>query len=292
MKRMYKIIFISLLVFTMINLYGCLRQQISLDELSGSINIKGSDTMVDLGANWAEKFMDQHPRVNISVSGGGSGTGIKALIEGTTDITQSSRTMKAEEIAAAREKGIEAFEIKVGLDGLSVIVNPGNPIEELTLEQISLIFQGLINNWKEFGWEDKPIVLLSREATSGTHIYFKESVVQLKDKKAEYSPTVLLLPSSTAIVKEVSANKYTIGYVGLGFVSKNVKALKIAKDKESEYFYPTIESVSQRKYPISRPLFFYTNGQPKGLVKEFVDFVLGVEGQNILKTLDFVPLKE
>ena len=259
--------------------------------LTGTVVIIGSDTMVDLGAVWAEEYMKINPGISVSVTGGGSGVGLKALIDGTTDIAQSSRAMKSEEIEKAKNNGIEPYEFMVGKDGLSVIVHPDNPVVDLSREKLSLVFQGKIINWKELGWDDKPILLLSREATSGTHIFFKENIVQLTDKKAEYSPTALLLPSSSAIVREVAANKFAIGYVGLGFVKPEVKALLVAKDKDSPSVYPTIEAVEKGDYPISRPLFFYTKGEPSGVVKHFLDFVLGPVGQKILGELEFVPIK-
>lgn len=283
-------VLLIMVVSTSIVLSACVKKPAD-EGLSGTVVIQGSDTMVDLGAFWAEEYMRKNPGVSVSISGGGSGVGIKALIDGTTDIAQSSRAMKSDEIEKAKVKGIEPYEFMVGKDGLSVILHPDNPIVGLNRNELSLVFQGKITNWKELGWEDKPIVLLSREATSGTHIFFKENIVQITDKKAEFSPGALLLAASSAIVREVAANKYAIGYVGLGFVNPKVKALKVAKDKDLPYVYPTIETVKNGDYPISRPLFFYTKGEPTGVVKHFLDFVLGPDGQKILEELEFVPIK-
>ncbi len=258
-----------------------------------SIQIKGSDTMVNLAQAWAEKYMEVNPQDFVAVTGGGSGTGIAALISGTCDIAMSSRDIKGKEISLAKEKGIIPFEIKAALDGLAVVVNPNNPVSELTLDQLSDIFTGKITNWKELGNQDLKIVLLSREVNSGTHVYFKEYVLRKGDpnSKEEFAPGALLLPSSQAIADEVAQNTGTIGYYGMGYISNKQKAVMIAKDENAEYVPPTIENVASGKYPISRPLFLYTNGEPSGLVKKFVDFCLSKEGQEIVLKTDFVPVK-
>ena len=259
-----------------------------------SVQVKGSDTMVNLGQAWAEKYMEQNTGDFVAVTGGGSGTGLSSLISGTCDIAMSSRNIKDKEIALAKQKGINPNEIKVALDGLAVVVNPANPISRLTLAQLADIFTGRTTNWKELGGKDEKIVVLSREVNSGTHVYFKEHVLRKNDpnSKEEFVPGALMLSSSQAIADEVAGNPAAIGYYGMGYISKNQKPLAIAKDENSEYDEPTIENVINGKYPISRPLFLYTNGIPAGLVKKCVDFALSKEGQTIVLATDFVPVNK
>ncbi|HAL45471.1 MAG: hypothetical protein A2Y12_16705 [Planctomycetes bacterium GWF2_42_9] len=256
------------------------------------LQIKGSDTMVNLAQSWSETFMETNPKDFISVTGGGSGTGLSALISGTCDIAMSSRDIKKKEIELAEKKGIKPFEIKVALDGLAVVVSPKNPVSKLTLEQLADIFTGKITNWKQLGGHDGQIVLLSREVNSGTHVYFKEHVLRKNNPSGteEFAPSALMLSSSQAIADEIKGNANAIGYYGMGYVSKNQKAISIAKDANSPYEAPTIENVISGKYPISRPMYLYTNGEPKGLVKKFVDFDLSKQGQEIVVKTDFVPV--
>lgn len=248
--------------------------------------------MVNLGQAWAEKYMEVNPQDFISVTGGGSGTGLSALISGTCDIAASSRTIKAKEIELAGKKGIKPFEIKVALDGLAVVVNPKNPVSKLTTAQLAGIFTGKITNWKQVDGSDSKIVILSREVNSGTHVYFKEHILRRNDPNSteEFAGSALMLSSSQAIADEVAGNADAIGYYGMGYISNKQKAISIAKDPNSEFVSPTIENVISGKYPISRPLLLYTNGQPVGLVKKFVDFALSKEGQEIVKKTDFVPV--
>lgn len=259
-----------------------------------SIQVKGSDTMVNLGQSWAEKYMQDNPGAFIAVTGGGSGTGLSSLISGTCDIAMSSRNIKDKEIALAKQKGINPCEIKAALDGLAVVVNPQNPVSKLTLDQLAGIFTGRISNWKEVGGKDQRIVILSREVNSGTHVYFKEHVLRKNDpnSREEFAPRALLLSSSQAIADEVAGNPSAIGYYGMGYISDKQKAIAVAKDSKSEYVSPTIDNVVSGKYPISRPLFLYTNGEPQGLVKKFIDYDLSQEGQDIVVKTDFVPVKK
>jgi phosphate transport system substrate-binding protein len=258
-----------------------------------SVQIKGSDTMVNLGQAWAEKYMEIYPDEFIAVTGGGSGTGFSSLISGTCDIAMASRNIKDKEIALAKQRGVDPFETKVALDGLAVVVNPKNPVGNLTIGQLADIFTSRVTNWKEVGGQDKKIVILSREVNSGTHVYFKEHVLRKNDpaSQEEFAPSALLLPSSQAIADEVAHNPGAIGYYGMGYISDKQKAIHVAKDEASEFIAPTIENVVSGKYPISRPLFLYTNGQPQDLIKKFVDFVLSKEGQKIVIKTDFVPIK-
>lgn len=258
-----------------------------------SIQIKGSDTMVNLAQAWAEKYMQENPGDFVAVTGGGSGTGLSSLISGTCDIANSSRNIKEKEVGLAKQRGINPYETKVGLDGLAVVVNPTNPVSKLTVGQLADIFIGKIANWKEVGGKDEKIVLLSREVNSGTHVYFKEHVLRKGNPSGaeEFAPGALLLSSSQAIADEVAGNSAAIGYYGMGYISAKQKPIWVAKDEKSEYENPTIENVLNGKYPISRPLFIYTNGEPQGLVKKFVDFILSKEGQDIVLKTDFVPIK-
>jgi len=258
-----------------------------------TIQLKGSDTMVNLGQAWAEAFMKENPDVSVSVTGGGSGTGIAALINGTTDVAECSRAMTPEEIQQAKAQGRNPNEIQVAWDGIAVIVNPGSPVPQLTIDQLADIFTGKVTNWKQVGGANAKIVILSREVNSGTHVYFKEHVLQKGDKtsKADYATAALLMPSSQAIHDEVAQNLQAIGYVGLGYVDNKVKALKVAARAGEPFVAPSPQTIVNKQYPISRPLFFYTNGDPIGAVKTFVDFVLGPEGQQVVSQLDFVPLK-
>lgn len=267
--------------------------QVLAQELKGSIQIKGSDTMVNLAQGWAEAFAKKNPGVNVAVTGGGSGTGISAMISGTADIAECSRTMKQKEIDKAKANGIEPYEITVALDGLAVVVHPGNPVLKLTMDELADIFTGKITNWKQLGGQNLPIVILSREVNSGTHVYFKEHVLRKGNEKGteEFSPMALLMPSSQAIADEVAQNENAIGYYGMGYISLKQKALSVAKAKDSEYIEPAIESVKNGKYPISRPLLMYTKGKPEGAVKAFIDFALSPEGQKIVIKTDFVPIK-
>lgn len=257
-----------------------------------SIQIKGSDTMVNLGQAWAEKYMNIHQTDFVAVTGGGSGTGLSSLISGTCDIAMSSRNIKGKEITLAQKKGINPTEFKVALDGLAVVVNPANPIGQLTLDQLAGIFTGRIVNWKEIGGRDEQIVVLSREVNSGTHLYFKEHVLRKNDpnSKEEFVPSALMLSSSQAIADEVASNPAAIGYYGMGYISPKQKPIAVAKDEKSEYVPPLIENVINGRYPISRPLFVYTNGVPQGLVKKFIDYMLSKEGQDVVLATDFVPI--
>ncbi|MBI2864580.1 MAG: PstS family phosphate ABC transporter substrate-binding protein [Chloroflexi bacterium] len=261
---------------------------------SGSIKIKGSDTMVNLCQSWAEQFMDENARVFVAITGGGSGTGIAAMINGTTDIAASSRAMKEEEMAAAQKNRVEPVEFKVSLDGLAVVVNPSNPVEKLSLDQLRDIFMGTVTNWKQVGGRNGSILVLSRESNSGTHVYFKEHVLRRGKEKGpeEFARSALLMPSSQAIADEVATNLNAIGYYGLGYVSDRQKAIAMAANPGEPGVLPSVETIQKGTYPISRPLFLYTRGEPAGVVKAFMDFVLGDEGQRIVLDLDFVPLAE
>ena len=259
-----------------------------------SIQVKGSDTMVNLAQAWAERYMEMNPGDFVAVTGGGSGTGLSSLISGTCDIAMSSRNIKEKEVSLANNKGVSPNEIKVALDGLAVIVNPKNPVSKLTVSQLADIFTGRVKNWNELDGNNGRIVILSREVNSGTHVYFKEHVLRKNDpnSREEFAPSALMLSSSQAIADEVAGNADAIGYYGMGYISDKQKPLLIALDERSVYESPTIENVVSGRYPISRPLLIYTNGQPQGIVKKFIDFCLSKDGQEIVLATDFVPVKK
>lgn len=249
--------------------------------------------MVNLGQAWAEEFMQMHPDVSVAVTGGGSGTGIAAILSGTCDIAQSSRDMKPEELAKAEATGKPVQQTVVGIDGLAVVIHPNNPVSQLTLEQLADIFTGKMTNWKEAGGKDLPILILSRERNSGTHVYFLEEVLRRGNPKGpeEFAASALMMPSSQAIAQEVESSEAAIGYLGMGYVTLKQKVLAIAKTSSGPYVLPTLGTSQSGEYPISRPLYFLTRGEPEGDVKAFIDFVLSPEGQEIVRILDFVPLK-
>ena len=257
------------------------------------IENKGSDTIVNLALAWAEQYQSEHPEVGISVSGGGSGTGIAALINGTVDIANASRQVTSEELQQAQSKGIQPVENVIARDAIAVIVNPENPVSQLTLQQISDIYSGKITNWKMAGGEERPIVRLSRETNSGTHVYFLEHVLRLglKDNKTLFANDTLLLPSSEGIIYEIRQNPNAIGYDGLGYVPPDLKTIAIARKAGEPYVAPSIASVKNGSYPIARDLYMYTAGQPSGAVAAYLEWIHTDEAQTIVAKLGFVPIK-
>jgi len=248
---------------------------------SRRVVIQGSTTVLPIAQKCAEVFMQKHPEANISVRGGGSGTGIAALIDGICDIADSSRPIKDKELNKAVGRGIDPVAHVIAMDGIAVIVHPLNSINELSLTQLKDIYTGKISNWSELGGKNQKIVVISRDVASGTFECFKKLVL----KGERVRPDALLQASNAAVFSVVKRTKGAIGYVGLGYLSPEVKALKI------EGVLPSQDTVLKGTYPISRPLFMYTNGKPKGLAKDFIDFVLSGEGQGIVKEQGFVPLK-
>lgn len=257
------------------------------------IENKGSDTLVNLALAWAERYMDEHSEVRISVTGGGSGTGIAAMINGTVDIANASRAMKPEEIAAAEANGISPVQFVVARDAIAVVTHPSNSVGELTLAQISAMYTGKIVNWRQVGGSDRPIVLLSRESNSGTYVYMLENVIRLGEKESAllFAPDTLLMPSSEGISTEVRQNPNAFGYDGLGYVTPDQKVIAVARDARGPFVLPSVATVNDGSYPISRPLFMYTAGEPQGAIKAYLDWVLG-EGQAIVAELGFVPVRE
>ncbi len=274
---------------------GCSGPNRRTDPASGrtatSFQNTGSDTLVNLALAWAETYMNLHPEVRISVTGGGSGTGIAALINGTVQIANASREMSAEEIAEARKNGRDPVRFTVALDAIAVVVNPGNSLTGLSLEQVSEIYTGKRRSWAELGGQRRPIVLLSRESNSGTYVYFLEQVVRMgrKKDKSLFSPETLLMPSSEGISVEVAQNPNAIGYDGLGYVTSAQKVLGVAREAGKPAVLPSVATVNDGSYPISRPLFMYTAGEPTGSIKEYLDWIMG-DGQSLVSGLGFVPL--
>ena len=262
-------------------------------ETTAYIENKGSDTIVNLALAWAERYQALHPEVRISVTGGGSGTGIAALINGTVDIVNASRQIKQEELDSARANGIEPVEFVIARDAIAVIVHPDNPVSQLTLQQISDMYSGKINNWAEVGGEDRPIVRLSRETNSGTHFYFLETVLRLGDKDSDvlFSMDTLLLPSSEGIINEVRQNPNAIGYDGLGYVPPDLKMIAVARDVLGPYVLPSIATVDDGSYPIARELYMYTAGEPTGAVATYLEWIFSAEAQAIVAELGFVPIR-
>lgn len=262
------------------------------NDIQAQLEVKGSDTLVNLALAWAEMYRQDNPSINISITGGGSGTGIAALLNNTVDIANASRQIKEEELSLAQSLGIDPYEITVARDAVAVIVNSQNPIDRLTLQQISDIYQGKFTNWQELGGEDRPIVRVSRESNSGTHVYFLETVLRLGDSDSEllFDPYTLLLPSSEGIIAEVRDNPNAIGYDGLGYVTPDVKVLSIATSEDAPFVLPSAESVSDGTYPIARDLYVYTNGEPQGEVRAYLDWILSKEGQAVVEKLGFVSI--
>ncbi len=321
-------------------LTGC-GEAIDPNEPQGFLQTKGSDTIVNAMQETAEEFMKDYPHVFVAVTGGGSGVGIASLINKTTEIATASREMKGKEIEMAEQRGVHPKEIVVAYDGVAVIMNHNNPIDRLSIEDLHDIFTGKITNWKPLGGKDLHIVTLSREVSSGTHMYFKEEVVQLgkKGSTEEFSKETLLLSSSQAIVEEVANNEGAIGYLGMGYLSDRTKTVQVGRGSESglekgrsglysstksldarpgfgreeskteilpsqsrpdlpfsnpsdEFYPPTVENVVNKKYPLSRPLYVYTDGEPQGVTKLFIDFTLGPKGQTMFMGTGFVPIGE
>ena len=244
------------------------------------VTIQGSTTVLPIAQKAAEVFMEKHPETNITVRGGGSGTGIKALLDGTTDIASSSRPMKREEKEKVLATGRTVVEYKIAIDGLAIVVNPSNPVNGLTLQQVKEIFTGAVTNWSEVGGKDAKIVLVSRDTASGTYETFKELVL----KGANPAPGALLQASNQAVLTTVAQTPTGIGYIGLGYLSESVKAVKV------NGVMPTFETVKSGKYPVRRYLYLYTDGRSKKEATSFINFLLSPEGQKIVAEEGFIPL--
>ena len=250
------------------------------------VTIKGSDTMVILTQRWAEVFPHKNG-VEFQVTGGGSGTGIAALINGTTDICASSRPIKSSEVQQLKAKyKYQGMEVRVARDGINIYVNKSNRIRQLTMEQIRLIFTGKITNWKDVGGADKKIILYSRENNSGTYEFFKEHVLLKQDFSAEAQH----MAGTAALINAISKDPSGIGFGGAAYAA-NVMALSVAKERTSAYISPSEKTILNGQYPISRFLYFYTNSRPKGTIKKFIDWVISPAGQKVVQKVGYYPIK-
>jgi phosphate transport system substrate-binding protein len=245
------------------------------------LTIQGSTTVLPIAQSAAEVYMDNNPDADITVRGGGSGTGIAALIDGATDIADASRPMKTKEIKTARERGVNPVAHVIARDGIAVIVHPDNSINELTIDQLKSIYTGGISRWDKVGSNAGTIVVVSRDAASGTFETFNELALG----NAKLTDSALMLASNLEVARVVAQTPNAIGYVGLGYLSDEIKAVKV------NGIYPSGTTVRDESYPLARPLFMYTNGNPKGLAKGFVDFVMSKEGQDLVTEAGFVPVK-
>lgn len=251
------------------------------------ITVKGSDTMVILAQRWAERYMAAHPEVAVQVTGGGSGTGISALINGTTDICNASRPMKNSERDKLKQRfGTRGIEIKCAQDGLSLYVNEANPISELTMQQIKDVYTGKIGNWKDVGGPNERLILYSRENNSGTYVYFKDNVLLGED----FAPTAQNMPGTAAVVNAVAKDKWGIGYGGAAY-GKGIREVKVKKDAVSPGYTPTFENIKSGNYPIARYLYMYVKNRPAGTMKEYIDWILGDEGQKIVSEVGYFPIR-
>lgn len=263
------------------------------------ITVKGSDTMVNLSQKWAEEYMKLHPEVSIQVTGGGSGTGVASLLNKTTEIANSSRELKPAELETAKTKGVTPFTYQVALDGIAVIVHPKSKVDSLTVKQVSDIFAGKIKNWKQLGGADMPITLYGRENSSGTYEFFKDHVLGKVDgKQVDYSPSTQVLQGTAALGEAVARDVKGIGYGGVGYFAErnDVKILHIKKDENSPAYSPAennkvnYDLIWSGDYSISRYLYCFTNGEATGAIKDFMDFIVSTEGQNVVKTMEYIPL--
>ena len=263
---------------------------IAFSLLSLSVNaqrIKGSDTVLPVAQQTAERYMNQHPDARVTVTGGGTGVGISALMDNTTDIAMASRPIKFSEKMKIKEAGQDVDEIIVAYDALAVVVHPSNPVKQLTRQQLEDIFRGKITNWKQVGGDDRKIVVYSRETSSGTYEFFKESVLKNKN----YMSSSLSMPATGAIIQSVSQTKGAIGYVGLAYINKEVKPIHVSYDAGKTFTEPSFENAKNKTYPIVRPLFYYYDVKNEGKVKPFIDYILSAEGQATVKQVGYIPVK-
>jgi len=287
---------LALLAMVAVFAIGCAKVDDSKPQPGGSatpaaseksnITIKGSDTMVILGQRWAEAYMKAHPGNTVQVTGGGSGTGIAALINGSTDICEASRPMKDKEKDDVQAKrGAPAVETKVALDALAVYVNDKSPLQEISLPALSKIYLGETKDWKDVGGKTHTIVLYGRENNSGTYGYFKEHVLANKD----FAANTQTLAGTSAVANAVKGDEFGIGYGGIAYL-EGIKALKVKKDDAAPAVGPTMQTAQDGSYPISRFLYFYTAGEPTGAIKKFIDWTKGPEGQKVIGDVGYYPL--
>ena len=248
--------------------------------------IKGSDTVLPLSQKEAESYMKQNPASQITVTGGGSGVGFSALLAGTTDIAQASRSIKFDEKQKLQEGGKTAKEVIIAYDALAIVINQANTVTNLTREQLEGIFTGKITNWKQLGGDDIKIVPYSRETSSGTYEFFKESVLKNKN----YMNGIMSMPATGAIVQSVSQTKGAIGYVGLAYLNKDIKAVNVSYDGGKTFTEPSVANAKNKTYPIVRPLYYYYEIKSEAKVKPFIDYILSAEGQTIVSEIGFIAL--
>jgi len=292
----FNIVLVALIALPLL-FVGCKKKDGDVEKTV--ITVKGSDTMVNLAQKWAEEYMKLHPGVSIQVTGGGSGTGVAALLNKTTEIANSSRELKSSEIDEAKTKGITPVVHQVALDGIAVIVHPESKVDNLTIKQVSDIFSGKIKNWKQVGGADLPITLYGRENSSGTYEFFKDHVLGKVDgKQVDYSPSTQVLQGTAALGEAVARDKKGIGYGGVGYFAErnDVKILHIKKDETSTAISPAennkvnYDVIWNGEYSISRYLYCVTNGEAAGKIKDFMDFITSQSGQDVVKTMEYIPL--
>jgi phosphate transport system substrate-binding protein len=276
---MIRIKLFSILLFSTVLISTAFMQQ-------KKITVKGSDTMVILAQRWAENYMKQHPETSIQVTGGGSGVGLAALINGTTDIANSSRPIKQSEMEKLKSRyNTPGVQIACAKDGITVFLHESNKVEELTIKQLGDIYTGKITNWKQVGGSDEEIKLYGRENSSGTYVYFQEEV-----GKGDYAATCQTLPGTAAVVNAVKKDKNAIGYGGAAYAS-GVKHCKVKKDDASIAYLPTDENIAKNLYPITRYLYMYLRNKPTGDTKKFIDWIISAEGQELAVEVGYFPLK-
>jgi len=290
---------VSFLLVGSILFVGCKKKE---GEEQTVVSVKGSDTMVNLSQKWAEVYMQKNPNISIQVTGGGSGTGIAALLNGTTDLANASRELKDSELETAKKKGVTPVTYEVALDGIAVIVHPDNQVDNLTVKQLSDIFSGKITNWKELGGQDMMITLYGRENSSGTYEFFKEHVLGKSDagKQIDYSPSTQVLQGTAALGEAVARDVKGIGYGGVGYFAlrKDVKILHIKENESAPAISPAengqvnYQVIWDGDYSISRYLYCFTNGQATGELKNFIDFIMSPEGQKLVESMEYIPLPE
>ncbi|MBK9272120.1 MAG: phosphate ABC transporter substrate-binding protein [Saprospiraceae bacterium] len=252
-----------------------------------ALNLKGSDTVLPLAQKTTEGFLKANPELSVAVVGGGSGTGITALMDGNTDIAMSSRDLKIEEKIKLKEKGLDVQVVTIGIDALAVVVHPSNSVSKLTREQIEGIFTGAITNWSEVGGENMEIVCYSRENSSGTYEFFKEHVLNKKN----YGNTVLNMPATGAIVQSIGQTKGAIGYIGLAYITPEVKTIDVSYDGGQNYYAPNFDNAMNKTYPISRPLYYIFDQKIETKIKPYLDYCLSAEGQQLVKDVGYLPVQ-
>lgn len=298
LKKESIIFMIGIILISSVLFVGCKKKEV--DVAKTVLSVKGSDTMVNLAQKWAEIYMQLHPNVSIQVTGGGSGTGVASLLNGTTDLANSSRELKESELETAKLKGVTPVVYEVALDGIAVIVHPDNKIDNLTIKQISDIFSGKITNWKQLGGPDMIITLYGRENSSGTYEFFKEHVLgkDATGKQVDYAVSTQVLQGTAALGEAVARDVKAIGYGGVGYFAQrnDIKVLHIKSDENSPAISPVennkvnYEVIWNKSYSISRYLYCFINGEAQGELKNFVDFILSPEGQKLVESMEYIPL--